>query len=131
MHAIHTTDHGASTFALVYYAGDTAEIRLTWRDHDHEPLDLTGTVATFVLKLSPKQPDAQAAMRYSTADGISYDDAPGGIMRISPEKADSDGLAVPAVYFASVVLYRDGKEITSAVGTVEVRRRGQEAPALS
>jgi len=78
---------------LRMYRGDTAEFRVTAKDIDGNPLNLTGASAWFTAKLSTVDPDTSAVFQKSVGDGITVTDATGGIMMIRLAEDDTSSLS--------------------------------------
>jgi hypothetical protein len=107
---------------LTLYENNDAEVEVTVRkknpDGTKTAYDLTNTPVEYRVKASSSQPDAEARITYTTANGrITVTDAVNGKVRI-------DFLAVdltPGRYIHRLDILPNGRRITVGFGTLVVQ----------
>lgn len=104
---------------LTMTRGDTA----SWQfpiTVDEVPFDLTDVSATFTVKRHVDDDDQDAIARRTIGDGVTIDDAAGGLLTVKMAVADTDGLAIPTTFAWDLELRRSGDVLTVASGSLTV-----------
>lgn len=102
---------------------ETVTVLVTDPDAADAPVDLTGATLTFMVKRRPVDPDLDALLTKTTADGITLSDqtANTGEATIEIDAADTDELARGLFYWELQSVDATDKVKTLAGGRFEIK----------